>query len=99
MAVTLATAAIVGAVQAAAIPALLSLFKQAYSLPEVVLFSLVSGALYLVPSVGATASFLSILGLLYWRLRPDDVLFDLLIPVGIARLLCIPALMLAPQFA
>ena len=98
MAVTLMTATIVGTVQAAVIPALLSLFKQEYSLLEVVLFSLVSGALYLVPTVGATVSFLSILGLLYWRLRPDDFLFDLLMPVGIARLLCVPALMLAPQF-
>jgi hypothetical protein len=94
MAVTLMTAAVVGAVQAAVIPAILSLTKQEYALLEIVLFSIISGALYLVPTVGATISFLSMIGLLYWRLRPDNIFIDVLIPVGVARLLCVPALML-----
>jgi predicted PurR-regulated permease PerM len=94
MAVTAMTVFVVAAVQATAIPIFLSLFKEEYSLRTVVLCSIVSGVLYLVPDIGGTLSFLSMLGLLYWHLRPDNVFTDVFLPVATARLCCVPVLML-----
>jgi len=94
MAVTMMTAVVVGVVQATVIPAFLSIFQERYDLKVVVAISLLSGALYLVPTIGATLSYVSILGLLFWHLRPGNLFIDVLVPVGTARLLSIPIMML-----
>ncbi|GAB1597151.1 hypothetical protein [Lysobacter claricitrinus] len=99
MASTATTVFVVAIAQATITPLLLSLTKQEYALKEVVLFAVISGLMYTVPTIGGTLSYGAMLGLLYWRLRPDNIAIDLLFPVGAARLLCIPVLMVLNRHA
>lgn len=94
MTVTLITALTVAAVQAVVLPLVLSWFKQGYVLAEILILALISGLLYLVPTVGATLSFAFLIGGLYWRSSGStNLVVDVVIPVSIARLACLPVLM------
>lgn len=94
-----ATVCVVAVAQATITPLLLSLTKQEYAFVEVALFAAVSGLLYLVPTIGGILSCASMLGLLYWRLRPENIGIGLIFPVAVARLLCIPILAMLGRLA
>jgi hypothetical protein len=70
-----------------------ALFKTPYQIWEVALAAAVGAALSLIPTVGAIASLVGTLSVLFWRLG-GGLATDIFISVAVARLFMIPVLLM-----
>jgi len=73
------------------IPAVFALFKTRYQFLDVVLASLAAAGASLIPTIGAPASLVVSLVVLYWRMGEN--FRDILIAVFVARLAMVPILL------
>lgn len=78
----------------AVLPIGFAVFKTPYAFLDVVLAGLGGAALSFLPSVGGPASLIATVGILFWRIR-RDIFPDIIVSVGVARLVMVPVLLLA----
>lgn len=78
----------------AVVPIGLAIFKTPYAFIDVLLAALGSAAVSFIPTVGGIASLVVAVGILFWRIR-RDLFPDIIVSVGVARLVMLPVLLLA----
>lgn len=74
------------------VPPVLSLSGTKYGFLDVVLASVGAAVVSFIPTIGEPASLVTMIAVLYWRIR-DDLFPQILGAVGIARLTMVPVLM------
>ncbi len=74
------------------VPIIFSIFKTKYGFLDVVLASIGAAAVSLIPTIGGPASLATMIAILYWRIR-EDLVPDIVVAVGVARLAVIPLLL------
>ncbi|MBL6752441.1 MAG: hypothetical protein ISP90_18120 [Nevskia sp.] len=73
------------------VPLVFSIFKTNYRFSDVALMAVIAGAVLLVPTIGAAASFAAMVAVLYWR-TGGEVSTDIFVATAAARLAAIPVL-------
>jgi len=81
----------------AVIPLGFAVFRTQCQFLDVVLAAIGGAALSLIPTVGGVASLAGTIGILYWRMRRDQLFPDIVISVAVARLAMVPVLLLLPK--
>jgi hypothetical protein len=77
----------------AVVPIGFAVFKTPHTFIDVCLAAIGGAALSLIPTAGGVASLLATVSILFWRIR-GDLFPDILVTVGVARLVMVPVLLL-----
>jgi hypothetical protein len=71
-----------------------AIFHTKYEVVDLILAAIVGAAAALLPTIGAFASLVATIGILYWRLGKDVLFPEIVVSVLAARLAMVPVLLL-----